>query len=315
MDEQLYRLTADGQRLDTFLAGETGLTRSRVARLMEQGLCLVDSKPETKAGAKPKPGAAVELRVPAPKPAKPEAQDIPLEIVYEDDALALVHKPCGMVVHPAPGHEDGTLVNALLYRLDSLGSIGGEERPGILHRLDKDTSGLLLIAKTDAAQLSLSAQLAARTMEKHYRALVSGAMAQEHGFIDQPIARSKKDRQRMAIDPQGRSAQTEWTKLAEGRGCTLLDVHILTGRTHQIRVHMLSIGHPVLGDPIYGSGRALPMPRLMLHAYSLAFDHPVTGERMTFTAPVPEAFRAGLKKAGLPEDAADSPVPAPADRR
>ncbi len=315
MEEQIIQLAADGRRLDVLLAEASGLTRSRVARLMEQGCCLVDGRPETKAGAKPKAGAAIALTVPAPKPAKPEAQDIPLEIVYEDDALALVNKPCGMVVHPAPGHEDGTLVNALLYRLDSLGSVGGEERPGILHRLDKDTSGLLLVAKTDAAQLSLSAQLAERTMEKHYRALVSGRMSEARGFIDQPIARSKKDRQKMAVDPDGRPAQTEWTALAEGRGSTLLDVHILTGRTHQIRVHMLSVGHPVLGDPIYGSGRALPMPRLMLHAYSLSFDHPATGERMTFTAPVPEDYRAGLRKAGVPEDAADAPVPASPERR
>lgn len=237
--------------------------------------------------------------MPAPKPATPQAEDIPLEILYQDDDLAVVVKPCGMVVHPAAGNEDGTLVNALLHHLEHLGSIGGELRPGIVHRLDKDTSGLLLVAKNDAAQLSLSRQLQDRLMEKHYRALVDGILREDSGRIAAPIARSKKDRKKMAVDEEGREAITEWTVLERGRACTLLDVHILTGRTHQIRVHTKHIGHPVCGDPIYGSERGLRVPRLMLHAYTLSFTHPTTGERLTFCAPLPPEFLAGLRSGNI----------------
>ena len=297
--ETRFEVQGDGRRLDVQLAEASGLTRSRVAALMEQGLCLVDGRAEVKAGAKARPGQAVVLTVPAPRPAVPQAEDIPLEILYQDDDLAVVVKPCGMVVHPAAGNEDGTLVNALLHHLDSLGGIGGELRPGIVHRLDKDTSGLLLVAKNDAAQLALSRQLQERQMEKHYRALVDGLMKEPSGRVEAPIARSRKDRKKMAVDPEGREAVTEWTVLAEGRGVTLLDVHILTGRTHQIRVHMKHLGHPVCGDPIYGSSRGAKVPRLMLHAWSLAFTHPRTGERMVFTAELPEEFLAGLRGNGI----------------
>ena len=294
-----HELCSDGRRLDVQLAENTGLTRSRVASLMAEGQCLVDGRPETKAGAKPRSGAQITLLIPSPRPAVPQAEDIPLEILYQDDDLAVVVKPCGMVVHPAAGNEDGTLVNALLHHLDHLGSIGGELRPGIVHRLDKDTSGLLLVAKNDQAQLSLSRQLQDRLMEKHYRALVEGTFREDSGRIDAPIARSKKDRKKMAVDPEGRPSVTDWAVLEHGRAVTLLDVHILTGRTHQIRVHMKSVGHPVCGDPIYGSERGARVSRLMLHAYSLSFTHPVTGERMTFTAPLPEAFVQSLRANGL----------------
>lgn len=297
--ETRLELAADGRRLDVALAESSGLTRSRVAALMAEGHCTVDGQEERKAGAKPRPGQQVVLTIPAPKPAAPQAENIPLTILYEDSDLAVVVKPCGMVVHPAAGNEDGTLVNALLYHLDTLGGIGGELRPGIVHRLDKDTSGLLLVAKNDAAQLELSRQLAEREMEKHYRALVEGVLKEDSGFIDAPIARHRTDRKRMAVDPAGRPSQTEWRVLARGRAATLLDVHILTGRTHQIRVHMKHIGHPVCGDPIYGLKSGVRVPRLMLHAYSLSFTHPSTHERLTFTAPLPEAFEAGLKAAGI----------------
>ena len=293
--------TADGRRLDVLLSEQSGLTRSRVATLMEEGNVTVDGQTVTKAGLKAKTGQTVTLTIPAPKPAVPEAQDIPLTILYEDADLAVVVKPCGMVVHPAAGNEDGTLVNALLHHLDSLGGIGGELRPGIVHRLDKDTSGLLLVAKNDASQLALSEQLSARTMEKHYRALVEGNIREDSGRIEAAIARSKKDRKKMAVDEEGREAITEWTVLARGRGVTLLDVHILTGRTHQIRVHCKHIGHPVCGDPIYGSSRGAKVPRLMLHAYSLSFSHPTSGERLTFTADLPEEFRRGMKSNGIEE--------------
>ena len=299
MEATEMNFLADGRRLDVFLSEQSGLTRSRVATLMEEGHVTVDGQAVTKAGLKAKAGQRVTLTVPAPKPAVPEAQDIPLTILYQDADLAVVVKPCGMVVHPAAGNEDGTLVNALLHHLDSLGGIGGELRPGIVHRLDKDTSGLLLVAKNDAAQLALSEQLSGRKMEKHYRALVEGNLSQDEGRIEAAIARSKKDRKKMAVDPEGREAITEWTVLARGRGVTLLDVHILTGRTHQIRVHMKHIGHPVCGDPIYGSPKGAKVSRLMLHAYSLAFTHPRTGERMVFTAPLPEEFLRGLRSSGI----------------
>ena len=299
MDAAEMNFIADGRRLDVLLSEQSGLTRSRVASLMEEGRVTVDGIVVTKAGHKAKAGQSIILTIPAPKPAVPEAQDIPLTILYEDADLAVVVKPCGMVVHPAAGNEDGTLVNALLHHLDSLGGIGGELRPGIVHRLDKDTSGLLLVAKNDASQLALSEQLSARSMEKHYRALVEGNVKEDSGRIEAAIARSKKDRKKMAVDDEGREAITEWTVLQRGRGVTLLDVHILTGRTHQIRVHTKHIGHPVCGDPIYGSAKGAKVPRLMLHAYSLTFTHPASGQRMTFTAELPEEFLRGMKANGI----------------
>ena len=299
MEATEMTFTADGRRLDVLLSEQSGLTRSRIASLMEEGRVTVDGAVVTKAGLKAKAGQTVTLTIPAPKPAVPEAQDIPLTILYEDVDLAVVVKPCGMVVHPAAGNEDGTLVNALLHHLDSLGGIGGELRPGIVHRLDKDTSGLLLVAKNDAAQLALSEQLSARSMEKHYRALVEGNLREDSGRIEAAIARSKKDRKKMAVDEEGREAITEWTVLQRGNGVTLLDVHILTGRTHQIRVHTKHIGHPVCGDPIYGSPKGAKVSRLMLHAYSLTFTHPRTGERMTFTADLPEEFIRSMRSHGI----------------
>ena len=305
LNEQVFECSGDGRRIDVLLAEVSGMTRSRIASLMEDGRVTVDGKVETKTSLKPKANQTLRLVVPAPKPAAPQAEDIPLTILYEDSDLAVVVKPCGMVVHPAAGNEDGTLVNALLHHLDSLGGIGGELRPGIVHRLDKDTSGLLLVAKNDNAQLDLSRQLQDRLMEKHYRALVDGGFKEDSGRIEAAIARSTKDRKKMAVDPQGREAITEWTVLAQGRGVSLMDVHILTGRTHQIRVHMKHIGHPVCGDPIYGSPRGAKVPRLMLHAYSLSFTHPSTGERMTFTAPLPPEFLKGLKSNGVELPAED----------
>ena len=223
-------------------------------------------------------------------------EDFVRTFLYEDADLAVVVKPCGMVVHPAAGNESGTLVNALLFHMEDLSGIGGVKRPGIVHRLDKDTSGLLMVAKNDLAHQGLSDQLRARTMEKHYLAVVDGRMREPSGRVDKPIARSTKDRKRMAVDPAGREAVTEWTLLENLKNAALLDVHILTGRTHQIRVHMQSLHHPVAGDPIYGQKNGVKAPRLMLHAYTLSFTHPRTGERLSFTAPPPEAFTAAVQK-------------------
>ena len=268
--------TADGSRLDVLLSQDGALSRSRAAELIKGGAVTVDGRVE----------------VPEPRPAQAEAQDIPLKILYQDAHLAVVVKPCGMVVHPAAGNPDGTLVNALLYHLDQLSGIGGELRPGIVHRLDKDTSGLLLVAKDDETHQALSAQLSARQMEKHYFAVVAGVMKERAGVIDAPIGRSHADRKKMAIDPNGRPSRTEWQVVRQDADRALLDVHLITGRTHQIRVHMASIHHPVLGDPIYGTKGLPKAPRLMLHAYSLSFTHPATGERMRFTAPPDACFHA-----------------------
>ncbi len=299
--ERTVEAAGDGRRLDVLLAEASGLTRSRVDSLIADGLCAVDGRPVLKAGSVPRPGTAVTLTVPAPKPAEPQPEDIPIRVLYQDNDLAVVDKPCGMVVHPAAGNEDGTMVNALLSALDALSGIGGTLRPGIVHRLDKDTSGLLLVAKNDRAHLALSRQLADRAMEKHYLALAEGIFRESDGVIRAPIARDRRDRKRMAVDPDGRDAVTEWRVLSEGQQCTLLDVHILTGRTHQIRVHLRSVGHPVCGDPIYGRTHGLRMPRLMLHAHRLTFSHPITGETMCFTDPPPEDFLAGLSAAQIPD--------------
>lgn len=294
-----YRVVSDGRRLDVLLSEETGLSRSRVAVLMEDGLCKTGEKEIRKAGTKAPVGQEVILQVPAPREAVPQAEEIPLEILYEDSDLAVVVKPRGMVVHPAAGHPDGTLVNALLAKLDALAGIGGELRPGIVHRLDKDTSGLMIVAKNDETQAELSRMLKDREIEKHYRALAEGRMKEPAGEIDAPIDRSKKDRKKMAVDPEGRPAVTRWKVLGEGRDCTLLDVRILTGRTHQIRVHLKSIHHPVCGDPLYGFDKGVRVPCLMLHAYSLSFRHPRTGKEMAFRAPLPEDFLKGLKMNGI----------------
>ena len=299
MTDSEYKVLSDGRRLDVLLSEATGLSRSRVASLMEDGLCVSGGKEIRKAGTKVPEGQEIILTVPAPREAIPQAEDIPLEILYEDNDLAVVIKPRGMVVHPAAGHPDGTLVNALLANLDSLGGIGGELRPGIVHRLDKETSGLMLVAKNDGTQEALSRMLKDREVEKHYRALAEGKFKEPQGEIDAPIDRSRKDRKKMAVDPDGRPALTRWKVLAEGRGCTLLDVHILTGRTHQIRVHLKSIGHPVCGDELYGNQRGVKVPCLMLHACSLSFEHPRTKEKMTFQAPLPDDFMKGLKSNGI----------------
>ncbi|MDD5897985.1 MAG: RluA family pseudouridine synthase [Clostridia bacterium] len=283
-------------RLDVLCAQAAQASRSQAARWIESGLCTVDGKAQTKPSFKAAAGAALRLQVPEAVESTVEKEDIPLEILYEDEDVAVVVKPCGMVVHPAAGNESGTLVNALLFAMDDLSGIGGVRRPGIVHRLDKDTSGLLMVAKNDAAHRSLSDQLRARTMEKHYLAVVEGCMREESGLVDKPIARSKKDRKKMAVDPEGREALTEWRLLENLQNAALLDVHIMTGRTHQIRVHMQSLHHPVAGDPIYGFKNGVKVPRLMLHAHTLAFDHPRTGERLFFRADPPEAFEKTLQK-------------------
>ncbi len=279
----------DGSRLDV-LTSTDGLTRSRAAALIKEGQVTVNGVVILKPSYKTAQGDRVELTLPQTVETTAQAEDMPLNILYQDEDMAVVIKPCGMVVHPAAGNETGTLVNALLYHLDGLSGIGGEKRPGIVHRLDKDTSGLLLVAKNDKAHLNLSRQLAERKMEKHYFAVVAGTMKDAEGELDAPIGRSLKDRKKMAVVPTGRNALTKWKTVRQERDRALLDISLITGRTHQIRVHMAHIHHPVLGDPLYGVRNMPRAPRLMLHAYSLACTHPSTGQRVRFIAPPEEAF-------------------------
>ena len=284
-------------RLDVLVSLEGDASRSQATKWIGDGLCQVNGKVITKAGFSVKPGDQVAFTIPDAVESTVEKENIPIDILYEDEDVAVVDKPCGMVVHPAAGNESGTLVNALLYAMDSLSGIGGVKRPGIVHRLDKDTSGLLMVAKNDMAHESLSKQLSERTMEKHYLAVVEGTMKEPEGEINKPIARSKKDRKKMAIDPEGRDAITRWTLLENLRDAALLNVHILTGRTHQIRVHMQSIHRPLAGDTIYGLSKGgVRVPRLMLHAYTLDFTHPCTGERLHFEAQPPKAFLDAVEK-------------------
>ena len=283
-------------RLDVLCSEAAQTSRSQTAKWIENGLCSVNGTVQTKPSFKVNAGDSLSVAIPEAVESTVEKEDIPLEILYEDEDVAVVVKPCGMVVHPAAGNESGTLVNALLYAMDDLSGIGGVKRPGIVHRLDKDTSGLLMVAKNDMAHVSLSDQLRERTMEKHYLAVVDGCMREESGLVDKPIARSKKDRKKMAVDPEGRDALTEWKLIENLKNAALLDVHIMTGRTHQIRVHMQSLHHPVAGDPIYGQKNGVKVPRLMLHAHTLSFNHPRTGERLFFKADPPEAFEKAVRK-------------------
>ncbi|MGN0775638.1 MAG: RluA family pseudouridine synthase [Candidatus Ventricola sp.] len=300
--DQIIELTVeqvdDGSRIDAYLRAHTEFSRSRISSLMLEGAVSVDGAVQVKPSFKVAAGQCIALSVPQARPVDIVPQDIPLDILYQDADVVIVSKPCGMVVHPAAGNEDRTLVNALLYHVRDLSGIGGEMRPGIVHRLDKDTSGLILIAKNDKAHAALSEQFKERSMEKHYRAVAFGHFPDDSGMIDAPIARHPVDRKKMAVVPDGKPSQTEWKALERLKSATYLDVHLLTGRTHQIRVHMHAVGHPLLGDKIYAPSikTSVHIPRLMLHAYSLAFTHPTTGERMTFCAPLPEKFEATLEK-------------------
>ena len=294
-----FKAEVGGVRLDVYLSERTDKTRSALAKAIEEGRVLLNGKIPAKTGVKVEIGDLIELDIPEPRPISAKPQDIPIEILYEDADLVVVNKPQGMVTHPATGSPDGTLVNAVLHRVEDLSGINGEIRPGIVHRLDKDTSGVLVIAKNDAAHLSLSKQISEKSALRYYYALVVGKIAVEDGVIDKPIARSKKDRKKMAVDEGGRKAVTLYRVIERFPGYTLVECELRTGRTHQIRVHMKSIGHPVVGDPVYGKESALAPHGQLLHAHKLVLTHPTTGERMTFEAPVNECFAAALKSLGF----------------
>ena len=289
----------EGERLDHFLSDRTSHSRAFLQKLITEGSVLVDGRPVSKSH-RVKKDESISLTVPETSRLDVLPQDIPIEILYEDDDIAVISKPAGMVAHPAPGHKDGTLVNALMARLTGLSSIGGVERPGIVHRLDRDTSGLMMVAKNDAAHQGLSEQLKERKIEKTYWAIVYGRFVQDNGEINEPVGRHQKHRQKMSVDIlKGRRAVTRWSVLERFDGITLLELRPETGRTHQIRVHLSHINRPVIGDSQYGSDkkkdRELGVKRQMLHAKKLTFTHPGNGRIMEFEDNLPDDFAELLK--------------------
>lgn len=289
-----------GRRLDQFLAdGVEELTRSAAQRLAEEQRVLLDGRP-LKKNYKITGGETLEVSLPDPEPIDAVPQDIPLDIVYEDGDVLVINKPKGMVVHPAPGNPDGTVVNAVLYHCgSSLSGIGGAVRPGIVHRIDKDTSGLLIVAKNDRAHLCLSAQLKDHTLARTYEAVVIGTLKEDRGTVDAPLDRSPRDRKKMAVVPGGRRAVTHYEVLARYPGYTHVRCRLETGRTHQIRVHMASLGHPIAGDTVYGPARQkYDLQGQCLHARELTFLHPADGRKMHLKCELPGYFTDFLNKLG-----------------
>lgn len=280
------RALAGTERLDLFLAGQNlGLTRSQLRRLINDGHVLLNGQ-AAKGSHRVRLGDQVSLTVPPPRPTKVVPQWMPLTMVFEDDDLVVIDKPAGLSVHPGPGHPDHTLVNALLALCPGIQGIGGEIRPGIVHRLDKDTSGLMMVAKTHATHLNLSAQIKDRQVTKGYLALVSGVMKRESGLIDAPVARDPRNRKRMAVVVGGREARTRYRVVEAMDGWSLLELYLETGRTHQIRVHLTHLGHPLYGDGVYGRANK-SLDRHFLHAHHLGFRHPSTGEEIEFRSALP----------------------------
>lgn len=297
-EKLIVNLENAGVRLDAYVADNiNNLSRTMVKKLIEEGNISVNGKTQ-KVSYKVQENDEINVNVPEAKQLDLKAQDIPVEVVYEDKDIIVVNKPKGLVVHPANGNWDGTLVNAIMAICkDSLSGIGGEIRPGIVHRLDKDTSGLLIIAKNDKAHLNMSNQIKERQVKKIYYALVRGVVSENEATINMPIGRSTKDRKKMAVDKNGKEAITHFRVLERFNKYTLLEVKIDTGRTHQIRVHLSEIGHPVVGDEVYSNGKnEFGVKGQLLHAKSLDFKHPVTGKAMHLESELPEEFLNVLKQ-------------------
>ncbi len=295
-----FAVEEGGERLDRFLAERVpSLSRAAVQRLIAEGEVRVDGA-VVRASHKVRPGERVELRLPPPRPSTLLPEAIPLDILYEDEAIIVINKAAGMIVHPGAGTFSGTLVNAILAHAPDLQGIGGEVRPGIVHRLDKETSGVIVVAKTEQALRELQRQFKRRTVRKHYVALLIGKLPQERGLIEAPIGRHRVQRHKMAVVANGKEARTRWQVLrylrdAEGHPYTFVEVELLTGRTHQIRVHFSWLGFPLVGDRTYAPRRQpLAAPRQCLHARDLTIRHPLSGKEMTFSAPLPDDFRAVL---------------------
>lgn len=293
--EKLEFTASGGGRLDKMISENTELTRSAAVKLIERGLVTVSGKPACKKTS-PKDGEPIEITLPEPEACDILPENIPLDIVYEDEDVLVVNKPKGMVVHPAAGHYSGTLVNALMFRCgERLSGINGEIRPGIVHRIDKDTSGLLMVAKNDKAHLALSEQIKAHSFTREYEAVVCGCI-KEHGTVNAPIGRHKTDRKKMCVTLENsREAVTHYSVIRNYAGYTHLAVRLETGRTHQIRVHMAYIGHAVAGDEVYGNGKPKWLGGQCLHAKKIGFVHPRTGEYMEFDSELPDYFRKFLK--------------------
>ncbi|MBD2433740.1 MULTISPECIES: RluA family pseudouridine synthase [Fischerella] len=301
MTEISLQVEEQGERLDRYLTEQlTDLSRSRIQQLIEQGQVQLNGKVCTSKKTTVKRGDRISLEIPPAEPLELAAEDIPLDILYEDDQLLILNKPAGLVVHPAPGHPDGTLVNAILAHCPNLPGIGGVQRPGIVHRLDKDTTGAIAIAKTEFAHQHLQAQLKAKTAQREYLGVVYGVPKTENGTVDLPIGRHPVDRKKMAVvspEKGGRHATTHWRILERLGNYTLMHFQLETGRTHQIRVHSSHIGHPIVGDPVYSSGRSVGvnLPGQALHAWRLRLQHPVSEEWIEVTAPIPQTFKTLLE--------------------
>ncbi len=295
-----FKIANEKGRIDKFLAQHLeGISRSKIQNLITKEHILVNNK-SIKANYKVERGDEITVTIPAPEPVDVQAENIPLDILYEDQDIVLINKAQGMVVHPGAGNKDGTLVNALLYHIDDLSGINGEIRPGIVHRLDKDTSGILIVAKNDEAHVHLSKQLQDRSMEREYWALVHGNIPHEHGTIDAPIGRDPKNRQRYTVTNAGKEAISHFKVLERFNHYSLLEVALETGRTHQIRVHLNYIQHPIAGDETYGPKKTLKGAGQFLHARSLTFIHPRTKEMMKFEAPLPPIFEQTLEELRMP---------------
>ncbi|MCJ7549230.1 MAG: RluA family pseudouridine synthase [Anaerolineae bacterium] len=297
---EVLTVARGGERVDRYVAAALAdLSRTAVQRLIEAGAIAVNGR-AVQVSHKVRAGDVISVSVPEPEPVALLAEAIPLDVLYEDQAMLVISKAAGMVVHPGAGHSGGTLVNAVLAHCPDLSGVGGEIRPGIVHRLDRYTSGVMVVAKHDQALRKLQAQFKRRTVRKRYTALVVGFVPQDDGIIEAPIGRGRRDRQRMAVRADGKPSRTRWHVVtrhrdADGRRYTLLDVQLLTGRTHQIRVHFSWMGYPLAGDPVYGlSGQATAWPRQFLHSRELEIDHPVSGEPMRFQAPLPPDLREAL---------------------
>lgn len=293
--EQELIITEAGSRLDKALADLTDLSRSQANDEIKKGGVLVNGKP-AKAKYAVKVGDVITYQLPEEEVLDYLPEDLPLDIVYQDEAVAVVNKPQGMVVHPSAGHASGTLVNALLYHIKDLSTINGVVRPGIVHRIDKDTSGLLMIAKNDQAHQALAEELKAKKSLRKYLAIVHGNLPTDRGVIEAPIGRSDKDRKKQAVTAKGKPALTRFQVLERFGAYSLVELTLETGRTHQIRVHMAYIGHPVAGDPVYGPRKTLAGQGQFLHAQTLGFTHPTSGEELVFTAPAPAIFQETLEK-------------------
>ena len=295
-EKEVFIIDVPGERIDSYIASVTELSRSNVQKLIEGGAILVNGK-TCKANYKLRAGDVAEIQLPEPEDIEALPENIPLDIIYEDSDIIVINKARGMVVHPAAGNYTGTLVNALLYHCKDLSDINGVRRPGIVHRIDKDTTGLLAVAKNNNAHLALAEQLQDHTMSRVYYAVVEGIIGENSGTVNAPIGRHDNDRKKMAVNTRvGKPAVTHFEVLERLDNCTLVKCRLETGRTHQIRVHMAYTGHPVTGDPVYGIKNTRGMDGQALHAGELTLIHPATGEPVTFKAPLPEDFEKLLKR-------------------